>query len=277
MTPLPQMTFDLVDVAENGWGLTPAIVVERREIADDLILLDQKGPATFRMALRNRFAEHDLDDRVSAVREWFSRAGREDFTWIVGTRSTPADLVERLLAVGASAAEEDPEMAAMVLTEEPASIDSIEIRVSETFADSLAGIDLLVEIQQIPADKVPSEEELRQIWEAIRKTDWCTFLAYVDGILVGRASCASTTAGPLELLNAAVLPAYRGRGIYRALLRARWDEAVRRKTPILVTQAGALSRPILERVGFETVGAIHRLEDHTSHDPRAHTPSGDVP
>jgi hypothetical protein len=58
-----------------------------------------------------------------------------------------------------------------------------------------------------------------------------------------------------------VLPAYCGRRIYRALVRARWDEAVRRRAPILVTQAGALSRPILKRVGFKTIGAIQKLED----------------
>lgn len=272
------MAFDLVDVAENGWGLTVAMVVERREIADDLILVDQKGPATFRMALRNRFAVRELDDRVSTVREWFGRAGRGDFTWIVGTRSTPADLIERLLAAGASPTAEDPEMTAMVLKTEPAaSVDSIEIRVSETFADSLVGRDLIAEVNKIPADEVPSDEEQRRIWEAGRKTDWRTFIAYVDGIPAGRASCASTTAGPLELLNASVLPDYRGRGIYRALLRARWDEAVRRKTPILVTQAGTLSRPILERVGFETVGSIHRLEDHTNHEPQVHRRSGVTP
>ena len=111
---------------------------------------------------------------------------------------------------------------------------------------------------------MPSDDEQRHIWERIRKTDWCTFLAYVDGRPVGRASCASTSAGPLELLNAGVLPAYRGRGIYRALLRARWDEAVRRQTPILVTQGGSLSRPILERTGFRTIGAIQRLEDRAN-------------
>lgn len=257
------MMLDLVDVAENGWGLTPALWVERREIADDLILVDQLGPDTFRMALRNRFAADGLDGSITKVREWFKRAGRDDFTWIVGTRSAPADLVERLLSAGASPTPEDPELAAMVLSEEPAPVDAIEIRLVETFAESLVARDLIVEILQLAADQVPSNDEHRRMWEASRKTDWCTFVAYVDGIPAGRASCASTTPGPLELLSAAVLPAYRGRGIYRALLRARWDEAVRRKTPLLVTQAGALSRPILERVGFKTVGAIQRLRDDT--------------
>jgi GNAT superfamily N-acetyltransferase len=56
----------------------------------------------------------------------------------------------------------------------------------------------------------------------------------------------------------------RGRGIYRALVRARWNEAERRGTPALVVQAGKMSRPILERLGFETVCEMHTLVDSTA-------------
>jgi GNAT superfamily N-acetyltransferase len=50
-----------------------------------------------------------------------------------------------------------------------------------------------------------------------------------------------------------VLPVYRGRGVYRALVRARWDAALARGTLALVTQAGQMSRPILQRLGFRTL------------------------
>jgi len=36
---------------------------------------------------------------------------------------------------------------------------------------------------------------------------------------------------------------------------------VRRATPALLTQGGAMSRRILERVGFEAVGHVHALVD----------------
>lgn len=107
------MTFDLVDVAENGWGLTPGMTVARREVMDDLILIDSQGPVFFRLALRLRLGAREVDNRIAAVRGWFGDAGRADFTWIVGTTSTPADLTDRLLAAGAVAAADDPEMAAM--------------------------------------------------------------------------------------------------------------------------------------------------------------------
>ena len=54
----------------------------------------------------------------------------------------------------------------------------------------------------------------------------------------------------------------RRRGVYTTLVRARWDDAVVRGTPALVT--GALpdtSLPILLRAGFREVCVIRRLED----------------
>ena len=56
------------------------------------------------------------------------------------------------------------------------------------------------------------------------------------------------------LAGGATLPDYRGRGAYRALVRARWDAAVERGTPVLTVGAGEMSRPILERLGFSIVG-----------------------
>jgi hypothetical protein len=47
-------------------------------------------------------------------------------------------------------------------------------------------------------------------------------------------------------------------------VRARWNEAVRRGTPALVTQAGKMSRPILERLGFLEVACIEILLDELS-------------
>jgi GNAT superfamily N-acetyltransferase len=63
------------------------------------------------------------------------------------------------------------------------------------------------------------------------------------------------------LCGGATLPEARGRGAYRALVQARWDEAVARGTPALVVQAGSMSRPILERLGFEEVVRVKVLLD----------------
>jgi len=69
-------------------------------------------------------------------------------------------------------------------------------------------------------------------------------------------------AGGVALMGGAVLPEARGRGLYRALVRARWDDAVERGTPALAVMANPdTSYPILRRLGFEDVCVVRRLED----------------
>ena len=51
------------------------------------------------------------------------------------------------------------------------------------------------------------------------------------------------------------------RGAYRALVHARWRDAVAAGRPLLVTQSEPMSQPILLRLGFEVVGQIMILLD----------------
>lgn len=56
------------------------------------------------------------------------------------------------------------------------------------------------------------------------------------------------------LMGGVVLPAYRGRGLYRALVAARLAHARSRGIELATTHAReATSAPILERIGFETI------------------------
>ena len=79
------------------------------------------------------------------------------------------------------------------------------------------------------------------------------FLASYDGEPAG---CASYVAFPRSayLLGAVVLPPFRGRGLYRALARARMADARARGIALATAHAReATSAPILERLGFATI------------------------
>ncbi len=101
---------------------------------------------------------------------------------------------------------------------------------------------------------------------ALLEQRWRETVSVMHGVwLDGELVCAGTsvpTEHGLLLYGGATLPDARGRGAYRALLRVRWDEAAARGTPALITQGGSMSRPILERVGFEAVGHVHMLVDN---------------
>ena len=87
-----------------------------------------------------------------------------------------------------------------------------------------------------------------------------TFVALVDGEVVGQAAVIfGAHAG--FLVGGSTKKEMRGRGVYRALVRARWDAAVERGTPALTVKAGRMSHPILERLGFQVIGWENWLLD----------------
>jgi hypothetical protein len=88
-----------------------------------------------------------------------------------------------------------------------------------------------------------------------------SFLARLDGRPAATAMSIPSPRG-VFLIGGCTAEWARGRGLYRALVRARWDDAVRRGTPALVTHAKPdTSLPILERLGFVEVCRLRRLQD----------------
>jgi GNAT superfamily N-acetyltransferase len=88
------------------------------------------------------------------------------------------------------------------------------------------------------------------------------------GLERGLLSLADRTPAGLVLAGGSTLPEARGRGCYRALVRARWDEAVRLGTPGLAVQAQyGTSAPILRKLGFIEVASIHTLQSGTAEWP----------
>ncbi len=62
-----------------------------------------------------------------------------------------------------------------------------------------------------------------------------------------------------ELHGGAVLPEYRGRGIYAALYAARFADAMARGYEMIAVDASTMSRPILEAIGFERICATRPM------------------
>jgi len=232
----------------------------------DCVLFHQPGfsfpPAG--SVFRVRFDAEHVAERVDAVREWFREHGRAEFVWWVGTSATPCDVEDRLLELGASPYGDDPVVVSMVATDPPPAVEGIEVRRVERVEDFA----LAREIAWTAADF--TEQQLAEAratiderWaERRRLGNHSVYLAYVDGEPV---ASGDTTHLPFAgfLSGASTRPDYRGRGAFRALVRARWDEAVRRGTPALVVGAGRMSLPILERIGFTAVAEQHLLLDRT--------------
>jgi hypothetical protein len=190
-------------------------------------------------------------DDVSAVfAEVRERAPDARVVWV--TDGTPE---AELRALGCR--DQDPPLTsyvtALATDTAPPAVDGVETLHVATFEEFLVAHTVSSDgWGHVPAD-TPEE-----IWARHRKRGGGDWVAYVDG---EPAAYAGAIAGPrgLFLTGGVTLPETRGRGAYRALVRARWDEAVRLGTPALVVHAEEASRRVLVRIGFEQVGAIVEL------------------
>jgi hypothetical protein len=190
-------------------------------------------------------------------------AGIEHVMWNVGSSATPTGLHERLRGLGLGDPEPpfDPIAAAMALEHEPPAVDGVEIRRIETLGEHLAGLEImLVSATWSDAAAAAQREGAEEVFERRQRRGGLQWLAYLEGRPVALAVAARAPAG-LYLGGGSTLPEARGRGCYRALVRARWDEAIRLGLPGLAVQAQyGSSAPILRRLGFVEVGTVHTLQ-----------------
>jgi hypothetical protein len=155
--------------------------------------------------------------------------------------------------------DKDPYAVALVLTSEPPPPrEGLVARQIETYEEYLDANAVQWEAFATPPEQI--EESKRLLPKLFRESVNLRHAVWLDGELVCTGTSAPTEHG-LLLYGGATRKSARGRGAYRALIRARWDDAVALGTPALITQGGTMSRPILERLGFERVGEVHMLLD----------------
>jgi GNAT superfamily N-acetyltransferase len=208
---------------------------------------------------RVRLDPGTVEQTLAEVRALLRELGREGAEWELGESSTPPGLVEELLALGLRRIEADPVTIGMALQGRPSWETPAGVA-----ARRVTDVDELVrarEVQHVAFGDTRRVDRQRAADDFEREgIDGSTFLAWVDGEPAAAGYAAYTPHG-LILFGGATLPEARGRGAYRALVAARADEATDRGTPLLVTHAGQMSRPILERLGFVPVARIDRLID----------------
>lgn len=157
---------------------------------------------------------------------------------------------------------------AMALVRRPVGESPADVRVQEvgSFDDYAASQRLSGEVFEMTAEMLEqTEANLPTLYE-----DYTTpgnplrqLNASLDGRVVGTAAAALGPAG-ISLFGGSVAAEARGRGVYRALVLARWNLAVARGTPALTIQAGRMAKPIAERLGFQLIDTIQVYVDDFS-------------
>lgn len=241
-----------VELADNPNTYTPLGPDDERVITERFVLWLGRLP-DWNVAQRFRFPAEELAEVRAEIHTALRSRGRSELSWEVGSFAQPTDLVERLEALGLEVTERQ---VGLVLEHAPEDVPGdVEVRRVESDeewyqAERIAAI--AFGETTVPQRRAYRADPARPI-----------YLAYVDGEPVARGS-ASYSEHAVTLFGGATLPEARGRGAYRALVAARWEDAVARGTPLLVTQASPMSFPILTRLGFREVCRIHALKDRVS-------------
>ena len=208
-----------------------------------------------------RVEETGLEELLSDVRGLVP-AGKTVVWWL---DPDAQHLHDPLLALGLEEPRDRaPLLHALACTTPPAhGPDEVEVVRVATFDQFEAAAELSWDAFATPPERRERQRlHLRSEFEAAERAGVpATFLALLDDRPAGTGRSVYAHEGSF-LIAGAVAPWARKRGVYRALVRARWDDAVARAAPALVTEAMPdTSYPILRGLGFEEVCLIRRLED----------------
>ena len=241
----------ILEVTENANTYTPLAPGDERIVSAGWVLWMGRGDEPgWNVAQRLRLDPDEIEAARAEIHLVLRARGRTACTWEVGSSAMPADLVERLVALGL--VELEDEFAVGMALTEPMAAPSEEIEVRR--AASQADEEVAAEIAAV----VFGGGRVARAFDP--DSDVVSYLAYLQGRPVGRATGSFSEHG-VSLFGGAVLPEGRGCGVYRALVQARVQDAWERGTPAAFTQGGRLSRPILRRLGFRETCEIRMLLD----------------
>lgn len=239
-------------------------------LLDDRFVVHSTPLPTLQLVGRLRLQPDDVAEVVEEARAFLRSRGQTRAFWTISHLSTPSDLESRLLALGMRPNDEPPleqQEVAMALTDAPTSE-----RPRDIDAHPVESVEDAVEAVRVTTVVFGFSEEQRAAATELARSRFQhtprlgtepfgkTYIARLEGEVVGAARGLLAYAG-INLIGGGVLEHARSRGVYRALVWARWDDACARGTPALTVQAGKMSLPILERLGFSRVGHSRVLLD----------------
>jgi ribosomal protein S18 acetylase RimI-like enzyme len=206
-----------------------------------------RGTGNFNFIFHSDLTASSADAAIAEQARQFSNPPRE-LQWKVYDHDQPFDIAGRLLAAGFQIQEPETFMVLRLSDDRPLAAQSPGIEIRRVSDHSGLG-----DYVGVGSEVFGSDESWR-IEAYSPRLDDPTLALYVayDG-------AKPVSSGRLEmpkgrsfasLWGGGTLEAYRGRGIYKALVDARAREAARAGFAYLTVDARDTSRPILERLGF---------------------------
>lgn len=258
---MPAVSQALVDWA-NGWRQPPAPGIEVVETPHYRLILQPDFPIPGpNNASWIRCGPDEADGVIDEVQAVF-RERSLPLMFVLDPGTEPANFAEFLAAHGIHPDEGGPEVKVMVLPIDAQSTAPVVAGLE--LHDALAGFDIFRRANTVnmeaftgvvPTDDAERDSMLeRRRLQTVAQGNRRVILATVDGEPAGSAGLGLFPPHGAILNGGAVRPNFRGRGVYRAMLAARIEMARAAGCAGVSVWGGAMSAPILERLGFETVG-----------------------
>lgn len=219
----------------------------RREAFPHLVRF-VRPPSSTSFILYTDLDESNADRVIDEQVAYFNRL-RRPFNWKVYAHDHPADLVPRLLERGFEADDEQAVMVLETAVVPPSLLAAPQFPVTRlTDRAQLSDVAAVLEtVWNVDFDWV-----YERMGEHMGLPDYLSvFVAYIDGLPASVGWTYYNSGLFAGLWGGSTVPAYRGRGLYTAVLAARVQEARERGVGCLVIDAGSMSRPILEHHGFK--------------------------
>ncbi|MFJ9243427.1 GNAT family N-acetyltransferase [Streptomyces sp. NPDC101776] len=198
------------------------------------------------------WSDLDATDADAAIAEqiaYFTGLGR-DFEWKLYGHDLPTDLGERLTAAGFTP---EPQEALMIGEVAALTLDAeLPDGVRLLTATDRAGIDLLADVHEQAFGTDSARLRARLLDQLAADPDSLVAVVALAGDEAVSAARMELVPGTdfVGLWGGGTVKAWRGRGIYRALIAHRARIAADRGYRYLQVDASDESRPILERLGF---------------------------
>ncbi|PWI44228.1 GNAT family N-acetyltransferase [Streptomyces sp. ICBB 8177] len=230
-------------------GARPDDPTARVERAGDVVR-QTGGPAAWNGVLWSDLTEQTADAAIAEQVRHFDALGR-GFEWKLYSHDRPGDLAARLRAAGFVPEPAESLMVAAVadLSDRVELPEGVRLR---TVTDA-AGVDLVADVHEQVFRSGRSRLRQRLLSQLAAHPGTVSAVVATAGDVPVAAARLELHAGTefAGLWGGGTLAAWRGRGIYRALVAHRVRLAAERGYRWLQVDASEASRPILERLGFE--------------------------
>ncbi len=239
----------LYDEQERKNSIHPSY---RREISTGVVR--HVSPDTARRSfiiysdLTEANADHIIEEQIRWYQNDVKGAGLE---WKTYDHDAPPDLKERLSAHGFEAEEVEALLVLDLAECPPVYLQPVTVDVRRITDPALLSAVPVIQEAAWGREFGWLEKTLQD--NLTKQPDfWSIYIAYVDNV----PACAAWISFPPNsyfagLWGGATVPAYRKMGVYTAVVATRAQEAIQRGYRFLMVDASDMSRPILEKRGFQ--------------------------